>query len=85
MSTMERRVAKLERGQPPGGCERCEGKCIGVVFTAPSPGDYEVGPDGRPAPLPHTCPCCGRRMPKTYVLRDRAMWDAIGGGPEQPA
>ena len=83
--TLAARVAKLERSQPPSGCVRCEGKCIGVEFTAPSPGDYEEGQDGRPAPLPQACPRCGRALPKLYVLQDRATWDAICGGPERPA
>ncbi len=77
MSVNARRIAKLERGQPSGGCDRCEGKCIGVIFRQPAPGDFEVGPDGREPPIPTTCPRCGRRIPKTYVLEDRAMWEAI--------
>jgi hypothetical protein len=77
MNVNARRVAKLERGRPPVGCPRCDGKCIGVIFRQPAPGDFEVGPDGRDPPIPPACPRCGRRIPKTYVLENRAMWDAI--------
>ena len=64
----------------PSGCHRCEGKMVGVVFMTPTPGDYEPGPNGEVAPLPLSCPSCGRRLPKVYRMSDRASWDGINRG-----
>jgi hypothetical protein len=81
VNVLARKVARLERGLAPSACATCEGYFVGVTFRQPAPGDYEPGPDGRKPPLPPDCPRCGRRIPKTYVLPDRATWDAICGGP----
>ncbi len=77
MSAIARRLAKLERSRPSALCGVCDGAFIGVIFNEPAPGDYEVGPDGRKPPFPPECPRCGRAVPKTYVLQNRAVWDAI--------
>ena len=78
MSTVARRVAKLEGVLRPHECRRCRGKWIGVEFHITTPGDYEVGPNGEAPPMPYSCPACGRRMPKHYLFPDRAFWDGMG-------
>lgn len=77
MSTLARRLAKLEGTRPPGACRVCAGKMLGVKFSTTTPGDYETGPNGEKPPMPLACPACGRVMPKHYHLPSRAMWDRI--------
>ncbi len=80
MKASVRRVARLEASARPPECARCRGAFIGVVFQVTGCADYEVGPGGETAPMPLSCPNCGRRMPKVYCLSDRACWDGITRG-----
>lgn len=77
MRTVARRVAKLEAASRPAGCRTCAGQTIGVMFRAEGPESYAASPDGSPGPLHPNCPACKRRMPKLYIMADRAMWDGV--------
>lgn len=74
---MGKRVAKLEGVRRPAGCGRCAGVNSGVVFNPGGPEAYGPYPDGTPGPLPPVCPECGRRMPKVYIVGDRARWNEM--------